>query len=226
MPAFAHAISLGYRYLETDTQITADGVLLAFHDDDLQRTTGRPGKISALPYREVATARVGGSEPIPLLEDVLGTWPEARVNLEAKSDTAVGPLNDVIRRARAIDRVCIGSFHGRRIRRARQDLGPGLCTSTGPLETFRWRIASSLPRQPLMPRVPCAQVSVSYWGVPLVTARTVRAAHAAGMQVHVWTIDDADEMRRLLDIGVDGIMTDRLAVLKDVLAERGQWFGR
>jgi glycerophosphoryl diester phosphodiesterase len=210
MPAFAHAISLGYRYLETDTQITADGVLLAFHDDDLQRTTGRPGKISALPYREVATARVGGSEPIPLLEDVLGTWPEARVNLEAKSDTAVGPLNDVIRRARAIDRVCIGSFHGRRIRRARQDLGPGLCTSTGPLETFRWRIASSLPGQPLMPRV---------------TARTVRAAHAAGMQVHVWTIDDADEMRRLLDIGVDGIMTDRLAVLKDVLAERGQWFG-
>jgi glycerophosphoryl diester phosphodiesterase len=223
MPAFANAIALGYRYLETDTHVTADGVLLAFHDDDLERTTGRPGKISQLPFREVAAARVAGTEPIPVLEDVIGSWPEARVNIEAKSDAAVEPLNEVIRRTGALDRVCIGSFHGRRIQQARTALGPRLCTSTGPLDTARWRIASSLPGQPLMPSAPCAQVAVSYWGVPLVTARTVAVAHAAGMQVHVWTIDEADEMRRLLDLGVDGIMTDRLSTLKEVLTERGEW---
>jgi glycerophosphoryl diester phosphodiesterase len=160
-----------------------------------------------------------------LLEDVIATWPEARINLEAKSDAAVAPLNEVLRRTGAVDRVCIGSFHGRRIKQARAALGPALCTSIGPLGTARWRIASSLPGRPLMPSAPCAQVSVSYWGVPLVTARTVATAHAAGMQVHVWTIDDPTEMRRLLDVGVDGIMTDRLSVLKDVLIERGQWFG-
>jgi glycerophosphoryl diester phosphodiesterase len=228
LPAFAHAISLGYRYLETDAQVTQDGVLLAFHDDELARTTGRPGRISQLPYREVAAARVSGTEPIPLMEDVIATWPDARVNVDAKSDAAVQPLNEVIRRTASLDRVCIGSFRGRRIRRARQALGAELCTSIGPVDTLRWRVASSVPGRPSdrwpMPSAPCAQVSVSYWGVPLVTARTVATAHAAGMQVHVWTIDDADEMRRLLDLGVDGIMTDRLAVLKEVLVERGQWF--
>jgi glycerophosphoryl diester phosphodiesterase len=224
MPAFEFAVSLGYRYLETDVHVTADGVLLAFHDDDLQRTTGRPGRISELPYQEVKTALVSGQEPIPLLEDILGTWPDARVNIEAKSDAAVDPLNEVIRRAGAVERVCIGSFHGRRITRAREALGPSLCTSVGPLDTLRWRIASSLPGRPLMPSGPCAQVSTTYWGVPLVTARTLAAAHTTGMQVHVWTIDEPDEMRGLLDLGVDGLMTDRPAVLKEVLVERGEWF--
>lgn len=75
LPAFEHAVDLGYRYLETDVRATADGVLLTFHDQDLERVTDRDGDIARLPYSEVSQARIGGREPIPLLEDVLGSWP-------------------------------------------------------------------------------------------------------------------------------------------------------
>jgi glycerophosphoryl diester phosphodiesterase len=224
MTAFQAAVDLGYRYIETDAQATKDGQVLAFHDADLVRTTGRPGKVADLTWDEVRTATIANVEPIPLLEDVLRTWPDLRVNVDAKSDDTVQPLIDLLRRADAIERVCVGSFRDRRISRMRDALGPGVCTSTGPIGTLRWRLASSVPGRPLMPATPCAQVPLRYYGVPLVTARTVAAAHAEGMQVHVWTIDDAEEMRRLLDLGVDGIMTDRPKVLKAVLAERGQWF--
>ena len=92
MPAFQYAIDAGYRYVETDVQVTADGILVAFHDDDLSRTCGRPGRISDLPWSEVKTALVDGTAPIPLLEDMLGTWPELRVNIDCKTNTAEDAL--------------------------------------------------------------------------------------------------------------------------------------
>jgi len=224
MPAFEAAVALGYRYLETDARVTADGVLLAFHDDDLSRTCGRPGRIGELPWSEVKTARVGGKEPIPRLEDVLGAFPDARLNLDAKSDAGVAPLIDVIRRTGALERVCVGAFTDRRVVEARKALGPKLCTSMGPFEVARWLAASFLPGGLGMPKVPVAQVPLTQGPIPVVTARSVRSAAAKGVQVHVWTIDDEVEMERLLDLGVRGIITDRPHVLKEVLQRRGQWF--
>src|SRR4029450_9789467 len=136
----------GFRYLETDARVTSDGVLLAFHDDDLSRTCGRPGRISELPWSEVKTARVGGKEPIPLMEDLLGALPEARINLDAKSDAVVAPMIDVIRRTGSLDRVCGGAFTDRRLQEVRRALGPKLCTSMGPFEVARWLAASFAPR--------------------------------------------------------------------------------
>ena len=225
MAAFEMSIGLGYRYLETDVQMTSDGVLLAFHDDDLKRTCGRDGKISELPWSEVQTARVDGKEPIPLLEDVLGTFAEARINVEPKSTRAVEPFIEVIRRTGCVERICVGSFDGKRITTVRAALGPKLCTSMGPTEIARWLAASWLPGGWGAPKVPVAQVPVKQSGLPVVTARTVRAAHQHDIQVHVWTIDDPGEMDRLLDLGVDGIMTDQPSVLKAVLQRRGQWYG-
>jgi glycerophosphoryl diester phosphodiesterase len=222
MPAFQGAVDLGYRYLETDVHVTADGVLLAFHDDRLDRVTDGTGIISELPHHKVSPARVDGREPIPLLEELLGTWPEVRVNIDPKHDGAVDALVEVIRRTASIDRVCIGAFSDARLARIRGLLGPDICTSLGPRETARLRAASfGLPSKP--PPAPCIQVPVSFRGVPITDARLVRHAHALGVQVHVWTIDDPAEMNRLLDLGVDGIMTDRPAVLKDVLTARGAW---
>ena len=223
MPAFQRAVDLGYRYLETDVQVTADGVLVAFHDNDLSRTTGRVGRISDLPWAQVSEARVDGREPIPLLEDLLGSFPDARLNIDCKTDEAVEALVATLCRTDSLRRVCVGAFSTSRLRRLRSLLGPELCTSLGPGEVVRWLLHSRAPIPGLMPSAPCAQVPVAMKGIRVVTERTVERAHEAGMAVHVWTIDDADEMHRLLDLGVDGIMTDRPSVLLDVLRSRNLW---
>lgn len=224
MPAFEGAVALGYRYVETDVHATSDGALLAFHDDVLDRVTDRTGTIAELPWSVVREARVAGREPIPLLEDLLGAWPDLRVNIDPKHDAAVAPLADALRRAGALDRVCVGSVSDARLTRLRRLLGPGLCTALGPRATARLRAAlMAAGRLAGRPSGWCAQVPVNYGRVPLVDARFVATAHAKGLHVHVWTIDDEGEMHRLLDLGVDGIMTDRPAVLRSVLEARGQW---
>jgi glycerophosphoryl diester phosphodiesterase len=221
MGAFAAAVELGYHYVETDVHATSDGRLVAFHDEKLDRVTDRTGTIRDLSWSDVKRARVGGEE-VPLLEDLLGTWPDLRVNIDPKHDTAVEPLVDVIERTGAIDRVCIGSFSDRRLDRIRRALGGALCTAMGPSSILRLRIGSlGIPVGSF--RGACAQVPVAYGPVPIVERRFVQGAHRRGLQVHVWTIDDADEMARLLELGVDGIMTDRADVLRDVLRRRGQW---
>ncbi len=218
MPAFEYAVGLGYRYLETDVQVTADGMLVAFHDDDLSRTCGRPGRISQLPWSEVRTARVGGTAPIPLLTDLLEAWPDVRVNIDCKTDAAVPALATTLRRTSALHRVCVGAFDDRRLARLRAMLGPELCTSLGPIGVARL-VAGGLRHTAAM----AAQVPVRQGPIPVTTAGFVRRAHARGLAVHVWTIDDAGAMERLLDLGVDGLMTDRPTVLRDVLSARHQW---
>jgi glycerophosphoryl diester phosphodiesterase len=222
MPAFENAVGLGYRYLETDVHVTADGVLLAFHDEHLDRVTDRTGEIATLPHRTVAEARVDGREPIPLLEDLLGSFPDVRVNIDPKHDGSVEPLIEVLRRTNAVDRVCIGSFSDARIRRLQQALGPRLCTSMGPKEVFRLRL-DAISGRVHATAAGCVQIPESFRGVTVTNAAVVRAAHRAGLQVHVWTVDDPAAMDRLLDLGVDGIMTDRPGVLKAVLHARSQW---
>jgi glycerophosphoryl diester phosphodiesterase len=221
MAAFAQAIAQGYRYLETDVHATADGVAVAFHDDTLDRVADRPGNISTLGWSDVRAARVGG-EPIPGLDELLGAWPQARINLDPKTDAAAALLDDAIRRHDAWDRVCIGSFSGSRLAALRRRLGPRLTTSMGPLEVARLKLASlGVPTGGFA--AACAQIPVREHGITLVTPALVAAAHARGLQVHVWTIDEEAEMERLIDLGVDGLMTDRPLVLKRVLERRGLW---
>ena len=222
MAAFEAAVGLGYRYVETDVHRTADGVLVAFHDERLDRVTDRTGAIAELPWSAVREARLAGGEGVPLFEDLLGSWPDLRVNVDPKSDAAVVPLAEAIERTGSLDRVCAGSFSGRRLTRLRRRLGPRLCTSLGPLGTVQLRVASlGVPVGPVA--AACAQVPVRRGPVPVVDRRFVAAAHRRALQVHVWTIDERGEMERLLDLGVDGLMTDRPAVLKDVLVARGAW---
>lgn len=236
MAAFERAISLGYRYLETDVHRTADGALAAFHDPDLSRIAGVDRMIGQLTRQELASVRIhreGRAYRIPLLDEVLASWPSARVNIDPKADTSVEPLIAVLRANRAIDRVCIGSFSDRRIARCREALGPGLCTSMGPRTTARFRaslgaVGADSPRFGPLARVTsfadaCLQVPATWRGRTLVDARFVERAHAAGKQVHVWTVNDMEEAARLLDLGVDGIMTDHTADLRALLQARSEW---
>jgi glycerophosphoryl diester phosphodiesterase len=228
MSAFRHAVELGYTYLETDVHATRDGVLVAFHDPDLSRTCGLSGTINSMPWREVAAARVGGREPIPRLEELLEEFPNARLNIDCKADSAFDALVATLHRTNCLDRVCVGSFNDLRLRRLRAALGPRLLTSFGPAQVAALRAGRRVPGGGSIAQIPLRLGMVNVLprrihGVAVATASLVARAHRLGYHVHVWTVDDVDDMRSLLDIGVDGIMTDRPQVLKDLLVERGEW---
>jgi glycerophosphoryl diester phosphodiesterase len=218
MPAFQHAVDLGYTYLETDVHATSDGVLVAFHDPDLSRTCDRTGTINELTWAEVSRARVRNEEPIPLFDDLLEAFPNARFNVDCKADSAVDGLIAAIKRHGCLDRICVGGFSDKRIRRFRDEFGSALCSSFGPLQIAALRFTGRVPWGGQV-----AQIPVSVRRLTVTHPKTIRRAHKLGLQVHVWTIDDAAEMHRLLDMGVDGIMTDRLQTLKDVLIDRDAW---
>ena len=220
--AFEHAVSLGYTHLETDVHVTADGVAVAFHDHSLDRVTDRSGKISEMRWAEVAEARVGGEHPVCRLDELLGSFPDTYFNLDPKEDAAVGPLIEVLQRTAAMSRVCVCSFNGRRTRRVKREMGAELCTGAGPAEVIGalargWRLPLPASGADVL------QVPVGYGPITIVTERFVEAAHRRGQHVHVWTIDSAVEMEHLLDLGVDGIMTDEPEVLREVYLARGHW---
>lgn len=219
MHAFAQAVGLGYQYLETDLHATRDGVVIAFHDRRLDRVTDRTGVIAELPWSEVKKARINGHEPIPLLTEVLEQFPEVKLNLDIKADNGVGPAADVLRQTNAIDRVCVSSFSQTRVRRIRRELGERLATGFGEQEIARLRFAPFRLSSPGA----CLQIPEVYGRFRVLTPGLLRRAHALGKQVHIWTVDDPAAMHRLLDAGVDGLITDRTDLLRDVLIDRGQW---
>ncbi|WP_127481180.1 glycerophosphodiester phosphodiesterase [Nocardioides pantholopis] len=223
--AFEHAVALGYDYLETDVHVTRDGVLLAFHDAALDRVTDQRGELAALSYAEVKRAVVGGRESVPTLERLFETFPHARFNIDIKSDGAVPVLASFIEAREAWDRVLVGSFSPRRLSRFRRLVGDRVPTSAHPLEVVAFRLLPSGRLADLLTRHRVAALQVPHRRGPLVvvTPGFVRRAHAAGKHVHVWTVDDPDQMHELLDLGVDGIFTDRTDLLRAVLTERGQW---
>jgi glycerophosphoryl diester phosphodiesterase len=223
MAAFEAAVNLGYRYLETDVHATSDGYLIAFHNRRLDDVTDRRGVVEQLSWDEVRCAKVNSREPIPLLEEVLGSWPELRVNIDPKSDSAVEPLIGAIRRSNALERVCIGSFSKRRITRLREALGAKLCTSLGPLDAIRLFLAAQGGAE-LNFSTPCAQIPAGRGPFVICSEKVVAYAHAHRMKVHAWTVNNREEMTRLLDIGIDGLMTDCLLDLRALLKERGEWY--
>ncbi|NUL05014.1 glycerophosphodiester phosphodiesterase [Streptomyces lunaelactis] len=221
--AFRRAAHAGYRYFETDVHTTSDGKLVAFHDGTLDRVTDTRGRIAALPWSEVRRARVAGKEPLALFEELLEAFPQARWNVDIKAEPALVPLVDLIRRTGAWDRVCVGSFSEGRVARAARLAGPRLATSYGVLGVLGLRLRSFGIPAAVRAGAVCAQVPESQGGIRVVDRRFVRAAHDRGLQVHVWTVNDADRMAALLDLGVDGIMTDHLETLRTVLTDRGVW---
>ncbi|WP_327347061.1 glycerophosphodiester phosphodiesterase [Streptomyces europaeiscabiei] len=223
MAQFRRAVESGYRYIETDVHATLDGKLVAFHDSTLDRMTDGSGRIADLPWKEIGHARVAGVEPVPLFEDLLEAFPEVRWNVDIKAEPALHPLLNLIARTDSWDRVCVGSFSESRVARAQRLAGPRLATSYGAsgvlgLRLRSWGVPASVRRSAVAAQVPRAQS-----GVPVVDHRFVRAAHARGLHVHVWTVNEPQSMHRLLDLGVDGIMTDHIDTLRKVLEDRGTW---
>ena len=231
MAAFGAAVALGFRHLETDVHTTADGVLVLFHDETLDRVTDGSGRISELSGETVARARIGGAEPIPLFEELVAAFPDVRLNLDVKDWNSVDTLAAAIERYGLHDRVLIASFSDRRRRAVLKQLSRPAASSAGTASNALFVLLGPVLPAPLMnllarrilAGVHALQVPVRYGAVTVVTPGFVRRAHRQGLHVHVWTINEPAEMHRLLDLGVDGIVTDRADLLRDVLQERGQW---
>jgi glycerophosphoryl diester phosphodiesterase len=226
MAAFRHAVALGYRHLETDVHVTRDGVLLAFHDAHLDRVTDLSGAIADLTYAEVQAARVGGREPVPTLAELVDAFPQVRFNIDIKSRPAAAPLARFVQERGLEDRIIVGSFSRVALREFRQLTGGTVPTSAHPLEIAAYLLAPSgrVAARLVGGRPSALQVPVRHRRfIKVVTPRFVRKAHAAGAEVHVWVVDDAEEIRRLHAMGVDGIFTDRTDVLREVLTDLGLW---
>jgi glycerophosphoryl diester phosphodiesterase len=225
MSAFEDAVSLGYRYLETDVHATADGVLVAFHDDDLSRTCGRQGNIKDMTWEELRHVKVHEHEHIPLLADILHAFPNVKVNIDCKTNNALQPLIDVLTHHNCLDRVCVGSFSDSRLNALRKHFGSPLCTSMGPRQVAQLLLASKTSHtvaKSLSQVV--AQIPVRQAGIHLTNSKLLSTAKRLDIAVHVWTIDDESEMNALLDAGVDGIMTDKTRLLRDVFLQRQLWY--
>lgn len=220
---FRCAVEAGYRYIETDVHATRDGKLVAFHDATLDRVTDGAGRIADLPWREVRHARVAGGEPVPLFGELLDTFPDVRWNVDVKAEAALKPFLELVGRTNSWDRICLGSFSEARVVRAQRLAGPRLATSYGSRGVLGLRLRSwGLPAVVRRSAV-AAQVPESQYGIQVVDRRFLQAAHARGLQVHVWTVNEAERMHRLLDLGVDGLMTDHIDTLRKVMEDRGVW---
>ncbi|MET7639902.1 glycerophosphodiester phosphodiesterase [Streptomyces sp. NPDC005438] len=223
LAAFRRAVDLGYRYLETDVHLTADGRLVAFHDPTLDRVTDRGGHLARLPWSEVSRARLPNGEGVPLFEDLFLQLPGVRWNIDVKVAPALPVLLDLLRRYDAWDRVLVGGFDEALVARAQRESGARLATSLGRRGVLGLRLGSwGLPAG-FRAEALAAQVPVRSGRLPVVDRRFIGAAHRAGLQVHVWTVNERSQMEELLDLGVDGIMTDRIELLREVLTERGVW---
>lgn len=213
--AVQNAADRGLRAIETDVRATIDGHAVVFHDASLDRTTDRSGAVSALPLAYFRGAHLAnGDHPITLV-DAFERWPDVVFNVDVKADDTVEPFLRAVGQAGAWDRVCAASFSTRRLARLRMLAGPRLATSLGSAEVLR------LATGTLSRTAACAaQVPPRAGRFPLATPAFVRRAHVLGLQVHVWTVNDPVEMARLLDLGVDALITDRPSVLVGVLTGR------
>ena len=237
MEAFHGAVDLGYRYLETDLHITSDGVLVCIHDHTVDRTTDRVGEVASFTHEELKTLDAGYRHAsrneyifrgqgigIPTFEQVVTEFPEARFVVDMKVDGLSEPLGALIDRLVLHDRLIVGSFADDRLQEFRQVTDGGVPTSTGKALSRLWVLSSRVGRG-AGGDAQALQLPTQIRGVRVVDEKLVRVAHDSGLHVHVWTVNEVQEMKRLLDLGVDGLVTDRPDLLKKTLVERGRWTG-
>ncbi len=228
MPAFQGAVDLGYDWLETDLHRSSDGVLMCFHDDSVDRTTDRTGKMrmfSAAELEAMDAGRAlagfeGGRVGVPRLEEVLRSFPGASFVVDLKEDGLEALLWDLLVRTNAVDRVIVGSFSGRRLRIFRDVSGGAVATSAGPGAAVRAKLGSG---RRLRRVADALQLPERVGRIQVVSPTLVERSRRAGMATHVWTVNHEADMERLLDWGVDGIITDRPDLLREVFLRRGLW---
>ena len=221
--AFAHALAVGVDHVETDVQASRDGVAVVAHDDDLSRVGGTSDRVDALTAAELARLDLGAGQHMPTLAEALDAFPDLRFNIDLKSEASIAPTIEAIRKTRAEQRVLLTSFSEQRRRAALRMLPEVATSASGP--RFALALAASVVRAtPAVRRaltgIHAVQIPERALGLSTVTPARIRAFHSAGVEVHVWTINEPAIMARLLDLGVDGIVTDRADLALEVISRR------
>ena len=224
LAAFGLASALGFRYLETDVRMSCDGHLVCFHDDTLERVTSATGLVRSRSLHELRALRINGIEPIPTLDEALDAFPEQCFSIDLKDQAAIEPLVKSLQRKGVAERVCLAGAWDGWLAHVRREV-PEVTTALG------WRSLTALlscARTGLRPPKALAtgafaHVPVKLGRVPIFVERVVAMSHDLGVRVVTWTVDDPVDIRRLLDCGVDAIITDRPDVLREVLVSRDQW---
>jgi glycerophosphoryl diester phosphodiesterase len=224
LAAFGLATGLGLRYLETDVRVTSDGHLVCFHDETLERVTSASGPVRSKSLRELRALRINGIEPIPTFDEALDAFPDQCFTVDSKDLAGLGPLVKSLRRKGVAERVCIAGTWDGLLAQVHREV-PAVTTALGwrSLTTLLMCARSGVRPPRALANAPFAHVPVKLGRVPIFVERVVAMSHDLGLRVVVWTVDEPVVMRRLLDAGVDAIITDRPDVLREVLVSRDQW---
>ena len=218
--AFKYSSDLGFVFIETDVQATKDGHVVIFHDASLKRMAGVNKSINELTLKEINEINLLSGGKIPLLSEALETFPDLRFNIDIKTEDALEETIQIIKKMNFLDKTCLASFSSSRLKRIKNLAGPEACISSGQMDIFKMMCQSiGIELQATMSQ--CAQIPVKQWGVPVLTKRFIETAKKQNKFVHVWTIDDIDQMFELIEFGVDGLMTDKPSVLKEAMLKKG-----
>ena len=215
--SFEYSELLGCEFIETDVQVSSDGIPYIFHDDDLKRILNKPVRFDSLSSNEIDDLSIFNSCKIPKLSDTLLRFPNLCFQIDFKTDEVVMPALDVINDMNVFDRVCVASFSSKRLQNVRS-LYPDLCISMGPNEVFKTLVASLNLFKGEIPG-DCLQIPMSYYGIKIVSKRFVDFVHSRGLKIMIWTINDIKTFKYLMNLGVDGIITDKPKLLFQTIEE-------
>ena len=220
--AFSSAVGIGYKYLETDVHPNADNKLMAFHDSSVDRVTNYKGKICNFTSSELKKIKVKEKFQIPFLEDLIESFSKSFFSIDMKSDQSVKPLIKLIKSMNAVDRVCFASFSQDRLDYVRDEFDNKCITSMGPREIIKTKISSIINfKHKIIPKI--SSLPISRYRIKLLNKRHINFLKSLNIRVIAWTINDVEAINKLIDLGVDGIMTDNISVLKKILIKKNIW---
>ena len=220
--SFRKAFDLGYRVIETDIHSSKDGTAYIFHDITLERLTGENLKISDLKDVDIDSLKINNSSIIPRLSNVFEEFPEGLFNLDAKTWKSTTPIVDTIQNMGCRSRVCIASFNDRRVNAIIKELGLETCHSMGTSNVIKFYLGAQLGIEQHFTSQ-CIQLPIKMFGISLTTRKVLSYARKLGIKIHFWTINNPVIMQKLLELNVDGIMTDDCVLLKEIMKEQNKW---
>ena len=217
LESFDYSKSLGCKFIETDVQVSADGIPYIFHDDDLKRVLNMSSRFDSLSSQEIDKLKIFDQYRIPKLEEALNEFPDISFQIDFKTDEVVAPALDVIKKTKSFERICVASFNSERLKRVRSTY-PDLCISMGPNEVIKTLISSFGLYKGAIDG-DCLQIPIRYYGVRVVTKRFVKYLKSRGLKIMVWTINDVKTFEYLIELKVDGIITDKPKLLFETLSK-------